>query len=55
MSVWILVESEIYMKPHFPEIISRNIQFENDFFVFKYPVTCKQKISKFSLLLKKLM
>jgi len=34
---------------HFQEIISKNMQFGIDFFVFTYPVTCKQKkISKFS-------
>ena len=29
---------------HFPEAITTNLQIGNDFFVFKYPVTCKQKL-----------
>ena len=28
---------------HFPEAITTNMQIGYDFFVFKYPVTCKQK------------
>jgi hypothetical protein len=40
---------------HFPEVITSNMQIGNDFFVFKYSVTCKQKISKFTLILLKLM
>jgi len=31
------------------------MQIGNDYFVFKYPVTCKQKISKITLILMKLM
>jgi len=31
------------------------MQIGNDIFVFKYPVTCKQKISKFTLVILKLM
>ena len=40
---------------HFPEAITTNMQLGNDSFVFEYPVTCKQKISKFTLILLKLM
>ena len=40
---------------HFPEAIKTNMQIWNDYFVFKYPVRCKQKISKFTLILLKLM
>ena len=40
---------------HFPEAITTNIQIGYDSFVFEYPVTCKQKISKFTLILLKLM
>ena len=40
---------------HFPEAITTNMQLGNDYFVFEYPVTCKQKISKFTLILLKLM
>ena len=40
---------------HFQEAITTNMQIGNDDFVFKYPVTCKQKISKFTLILLKLM
>ena len=40
---------------YFPVAIITHMQIGNDFFVFKYPVTCKQKISKFSLFLLKLM
>ena len=32
---------------HFHEAITTNMQIGNDSFAFKYPVTCKQKISKF--------
>jgi len=39
---------------HFPEAITTNMQLGNDSFVFEYPVTCKQKISKFTLILMKL-
>ena len=55
VEVRILLENEIYMKLNFSDAISRNILIGNDFFVFKYPFTCKQIISKFSLLLLKLM
>jgi len=41
------------MKLHFSEVISRNILTGNDFFVFNYPVKCKQKISKLSIFLLK--
>ena len=40
---------------NFPEAITTNMQIGYDSFVFKYPVTCKQKISKFALILLKLM
>ena len=40
---------------HFLEAITTNMQLGNDSFVFEYPVTCKQKISKFTLILLKLM
>ena len=40
---------------HSPEAITTNMQIGYDSFVFKYPVTCKQKISKFTLILLKLM
>ena len=40
---------------HIPEAITTNMQPGNDSFVFEYPVTCKQKISKFTLILLKLM
>ena len=40
---------------HFPEAITTNMQIGNDSFVFEYPVTCKQKILKFPLILLKLM
>ena len=40
---------------HFPEAITTNMQLGNDSFVFEYPVTCKQKISKFTIILLKLM
>ena len=39
----------------FPEAITTNMQVGNDSFVFEYPVTCKQKISKFALILLKLI
>jgi len=50
-----LKKSEIYMKLNFSEAITTNMQIGKYFFVFKYPVTCKQNISKFSLFLLKLM
>ena len=40
---------------HFPEAITTNMQLGNDSFVFEYPATCKQKISKFTLIVLKLM
>jgi hypothetical protein len=40
---------------HFPYAITTHMQIKNDFFVFNYPVTCKQKFSTFSLFLLKLM
>jgi hypothetical protein len=40
---------------HFPEAITTNMQIGYDSFVFQYPVTCNQKISKFTLILLKLM
>ena len=40
---------------HFQEAITTNMQLGNYSFVFEYPVTCKQKISKFTLILIKLM
>ena len=40
---------------HFPEAITTNMQLGKDSFVFEYPVTCKQMISKFTLILLKLM
>ena len=40
---------------HFPGAITTNMQLGNDSFVFEYPVMCKQKISKFTLNLLKLM
>jgi len=43
------------MKLTFSEAITTNMQIGNEFFVFKYLVTCKQKISKFTLILLKLM
>ena len=40
---------------HFPEAITTNMQIGYDSFVFKFPVTWKQIISKFTLILLKLM
>ena len=40
---------------HFPEAITTKMQLGNDSFVFEYPVRSKQKISKFTLILLKLM
>ena len=40
---------------HFTEAIATNMRIGNDSFVFKYPFTCKQKISKFTWILLKLM
>jgi len=50
----ILEKSEICMKLTFSEAITTNMQIGNDWFVFKYPVMCKQKISKFTLFFLKL-
>ena len=62
IKVFICVEVRILYKKvkyvwgsHFPEAITRNMQVGNDSIVFEYPVTCKQKISKFTLILLKLM
>jgi len=41
-------------KSHFPDFISTNMMFGNDFFVFKISFTCKQKISKILYFLLKL-
>ena len=48
ISIW---ELEFFVKKveyvwssHFPEAITTNMQIGNDSCVFKYPVTCKQKI-----------
>jgi len=54
-SLEFFVKSEICMKLTFPEAITTNMQIGNDSFVFRYPVTCKQKISKFTIILLKLM
>jgi len=35
-----IVESEIYIKGTFKDIISTHMQFGNDLFLFMYPVTC---------------
>ena len=43
------------MKLNFPEAITTNMQIGNDTFVFKNPVTCKQKTSNFTLIFLKLM
>jgi len=43
------------MKVTFHEAITTNMQNEDEFLVFTYPVRCKQKISKFTLFLLKLM
>ena len=40
---------------HFPQDITTKMRIGNESFVFKYPVTCKQKISKFTYILLKLM
>ena len=45
----------MYEAQNFPEAITTNMQIGYDSFVFKYPVTCKQKISKFTLIVLKLM
>ena len=47
---WNMYESHI-----FPGAITTNMLIGNDSFVFKYTVTIKQKISKFTLILLKLM
>ena len=54
--VRILCKKEKYVwGSHFPEGITTNMQLGNVSFVFEYPVTCKQIISKFTLILLKLM
>ena len=62
LNIFICVEVRILCKKvkyvwssYFPEAITSNMQIGNDSFVFKYPVTCKQKITKFTLILLKLM
>ena len=40
---------------HFSEAISTNMQIGYETFLFKYPVTSKKKISKFTLILLKLI
>ena len=40
---------------HFHEAITTNMQIGNESFAFKYPHTCKQKISKFTQILLKLI
>ena len=51
-----LKRSEIMYEAHyFPEAITTNMHIGNDSFVFKYPVTCKQKILKFTIILLQLM
>ena len=56
VEVRILCKKLIYVwSSHFPEAITTNMQLGNDYFVFEYPVTCKQKISNFTLILLKLM
>ena len=62
LNIFICVEVRILCKKvkyvwgsHFSEAITTNMQLGNDSFVFEYTVTCKQKISKFTLILLKLM
>ena len=62
LNVFICVEVRILCKKlkyvwssQFPEAITTNMQIGYDTFVVEYPVTCKQKISKFTLILLKLM
>ena len=47
---------KLYMyEAHISQAIITNMQIGKDPFVFEYPVTCKQKISKFTSILLKLM
>ena len=56
VEVRILVEKwNVYEGRIFSQAINTNMQIGKDFFVFKYPVTWKQKISKFWLFLLKIM
>ena len=55
LNIFLCVEVRILCKKvkyvwrsHFPETITTNMQIGNDCIVFKYPVTCKQIISKFT-------
>ena len=57
LNIFICVEVRILCKKvkyvwssYFPEAITTKMQIWIDTFVFKYPVTCKQKISKFTLI-----
>jgi len=44
VEVRILSKKVIYVRiSHFSEVITTSMQIGNDSFVFKYPVTCKQK------------
>ena len=52
----ILFKKEKYVwSSHFPEANTTNTQLGNDSFVFEYQVKCEQTISKFTLILMKLM
>ena len=56
LEVRILCKKVIYVwRSHFTEAITTNMKIGNDSFVFEYPVTCKQKISKLTLILLKLI
>ena len=62
LNIFVCVEVRILRKKvkyvwgsQFPEAITTNMQLGNDSFVFEYPFTCKQKISKFTLILLKIM
>ena len=62
LNFFICVEFKILCKKvkyvwssHFPEAITTNMQLGNESFVCEYRVTCKQKISKLTLILLKLM
>jgi len=56
VEVRILCKKVKYVRSsHFPEAITTNMQIGYDSFVFKCPVMGKQKISKFTLMLLKLM
>jgi hypothetical protein len=56
VEIGILVEKLNVFEGHsFPEAITKNMQIGNVFLVFKYPVICKQKISKSSFIFLKLM